>query len=181
MDFGFFYRFFNIRKLSKMRKLTLIRFSDDGDSTLGLLFLDGKFQTYTLEDEYRNKKVSGETRIPAGTYTLGIRDVMSGLTKKYRNRYSWFKYHLHVKDVPNFKYVYIHIGNNDDHTDACILVGRTQNSNVGNEQGQVLSSRVDFKKLYEEIYDDAKQEKIQLEIIDMDKKFDKLISSFKLH
>ena len=52
-------------------KLKVIRFSSQKDSTSGLLFddSDGKleFLCYTLEDEYREEKISGETRVPAGT------------------------------------------------------------------------------------------------------------------
>ena len=50
----------------------LFRFSSGSVSTLGLIMADlndGKvFRCFTLEDEYREAKVSGETRIPAGKY-----------------------------------------------------------------------------------------------------------------
>ena len=58
-------------------KLKVLRFSSQEDSTSGLLFDDSdgkmKFLCYTLEDEYREKKVSGETRVPAGTYKIELR------------------------------------------------------------------------------------------------------------
>ena len=66
--------------------LEVIRFSSGTDSTNGILFetiqqwneIDGifkqtKFLAYTLEDEQRNEKVFGDTRIPNGTYKLGLR------------------------------------------------------------------------------------------------------------
>ena len=34
-------------------KLELKRFSAGNDSTLGLMFVDGEFECFTLEDEYR--------------------------------------------------------------------------------------------------------------------------------
>ena len=51
-------------------KLEVLRFSSQSDSTLGLLFdvTNGReFLCYTIEDEARETKVMGETRIPAGT------------------------------------------------------------------------------------------------------------------
>ena len=59
-------------------KLEVIRFSSQNDSTLGLLFdvTDGrKFLCFTLEDEARDTKVMGETRIPAGIYDLKLRTI----------------------------------------------------------------------------------------------------------
>ena len=52
-------------------KLEVIRFSSQSESTLGMLFdvTNGKkFLCFTLEDEARETKVKGETRIPAGIY-----------------------------------------------------------------------------------------------------------------
>ena len=51
-------------------KIILLRFSSQEDSTSGALFKandDGTkdFLCYTIEDEYRLKKVRGETRIKA--------------------------------------------------------------------------------------------------------------------
>ena len=97
-------------------KLELKRFSAQSDTTLGLMFLDGEFECFTLEDEYRAEKIKGETRIPEGTYKVAKREVLSGLTKKYREKYPWFDFHFMLHDVPGFQYVYIHIGNDDDHT-----------------------------------------------------------------
>ena len=55
-------------------KFEVLRFSSQNESSLGVLFdvTEGrKFLCFTLEDEARNVKVSGETRIPSGTYKLG--------------------------------------------------------------------------------------------------------------
>ena len=51
-------------------ELEVLRFSSQKDSTNGLLFdvTDGrKFLCYTLEDEHREEKEYGETRIPSGS------------------------------------------------------------------------------------------------------------------
>ena len=58
-------------------KLEVLRISSQDDSTSGILFdvVNGKrkFLCYTLEDEQRDVKVWGETRIPAGEYKLSLR------------------------------------------------------------------------------------------------------------
>ena len=57
-------------------KLELKRFSSQSDTTLGLLFADGAFECFTLEDEYRSQKVKGlpmkgkPRDLPAPNYRL---------------------------------------------------------------------------------------------------------------
>lgn len=135
--------------------LILTRFSDNGKSTLGLLHHKEtfKFIGYVLEDEFREKKVKGETRIPAGYYELKIRKEETPLTVKHRTDYGqWFKYHIEVTGVPNFQGIYIHAGNNDTHTDGCLLIGNTQN-NHHTVQGNPLVSSVDgMRRVYELVY-----------------------------
>ena len=81
----------------------LLRYSDDGETTIGLLYIDKKFYCYTLEDTHHDIKVPGETRIPAGNYQLTMRKEVTPLTEKYRTRYpEWFTFHLELQHVPNF-------------------------------------------------------------------------------
>lgn len=146
--------------------LKLQRFSDNGNSTLGLLFIDNKFFCYTLEDEYRQEKVKGETRIPAGKYQLIINNELSPLTEKYRSKFHWFENHIQLKDVPGFNNVYIHIGNYDTNTDGCILVGNSANNNQL-EKGMIGYSQPAFEKLYFNVFPLLKgEEKIFIEILD---------------
>jgi hypothetical protein len=133
----------------------LQRFSDNKDSTLGLLFeqKDGKleFHNYTLEDEYREQKVSAETRVPAGFYELKIQTLDTDLTKKYRERYPWFKNHIEVTGIANFKGVYCHIGNKDEDTAGCLLFGDTADNNkIAN--GFIGNSTTAFKRWYERVF-----------------------------
>ncbi len=129
--------------------LTVLRFSDDGDSTLGLLFIDGAFECFTIEDEERKIKVSGETRIPEGSYQIKFREVLSPLTQTYRRRYpSWFTYHLELQDVPDFQHVYMHVGNKESHSDGCLLVGEVASANTGFSEGEVYRSRIAFERIY---------------------------------
>jgi hypothetical protein len=128
-------------------KLTLKRYSDNGKSTLGLLFLNDEFFCYALEDAHHDEKIAGKTRIPAGEYKIILRN--DGLLhSKYSKRYAPIhKGMLWLLDVPGFEYIYIHVVNNHTHTKGCILVGnRSSNNRI--EQGFVAHSGHCYEKLY---------------------------------
>ena len=142
-------------------KLEVLRISSGADSTNGLLFLvenhcnetDGSwiertFLAYTLEDEYRDKKVSGETRIPKGVYQLGLRTI-GGYTQRYAKKFpDMHKGMLHVLNVPGFEYILIHCGNTDEHTAGCLLVGDSQENNQITEDGFIGKSTQAYKRIY---------------------------------
>jgi len=137
-------------------KLEVIRISNSDDSTSGLLYksngdFDKEFLCYTLEDEYRKEKKYGETRIPEGTYKLGLRTV-GGYNEKYKKRFSDIHIGmLHVLDVPGFEYILIHCGNTDEHTAGCLLVGDTQENNKIKKDGFIGRSTQAYKRIYPEI------------------------------
>lgn len=98
---------------------------------------------HTLEDEYREIKVPGETAIPAGMYEILKRPLGdSRMDEKYIARYPFFDGQLWLQNVFNFKWVYIHTGNNDEHTDGCILVGKNKYVDA------IGASRQAYRKLY---------------------------------
>lgn len=129
-------------------KLELLRYGHFTNATAGLLFTDEQFTCYTLEDEFRAKKVMGRTRIPNGQYNIKFREVSSNLTLKYRAKYHWFTYHLELQNVPGFKYVYIHVGNTDEHTDGCILIGE---KGYYNGNYTVENSALAYEKFYKKV------------------------------
>jgi len=92
--------------------------------TQGVLYINGKMVGFTLEDTKRNVKIKGETRIPAGRYLVTLR-TEGGMHPKYKAKYPFHKGMLWLRNVPLFEYIYIHTGNNDDHTAGCLLVGLT--------------------------------------------------------
>ena len=133
----------------------LQRFSDNRESTLGLLFKKSTklvLMGYSLEDEFREVKIKGETRVPAGRYEIMINRAETPLTLKYRKRYSWFKFHLMLKNVPDFVGIYFHVGRNDDWTDGCITIGNNVNNNTITN-GEISDSVECFRKFYLELYD----------------------------
>ena len=126
--------------------MSVIRYVDDGETTLGLLFIDGKYFCYTLEDTYRKVKVKGKTRIPKGVYSVDFNRYDTDLTVKYRKTRPWFLYHLHVQNVPGFEGIYIHSGSTHEHTDGCLLVASSIYSD--NAKSSIFNSKITFEKLY---------------------------------
>lgn len=129
-------------------KLKVERFNRGSDSTLGMLSIDGVFHSFTCEDEERHKKVTNETAIPKGTYEIKLRDE-GGMTKRYANTFpKLHKGMLWLQDVPGFEWVYIHIGNTDDHTSGCILVGYSASLDTLNGGGTIGRSAQAYENLY---------------------------------
>lgn len=131
-------------------QLSVLRYSASDESTLGLLFINGKFECYTLEDEHRDIKVKAETRIQAGTYQIKLRTVGPHHTRYSKKFPDIHKGMLHVQDVPNFTHILIHIGNDDDDTAGCLLVGDSSINNL-TQAGRINSSTVAYKRMYSKV------------------------------
>ena len=132
-------------------KLQVLRTQFGKDATNGMLFIDGVFECFTLEDQYQAVKVMHETCIPEGTYDIEFRKT-GGFHAKYTERYKNAHYGmLHIQDVPNFTYILIHTGNTDEHTSGCLIVGETQQDLEISKDGFVGSSSVAYKKMYAKV------------------------------
>lgn len=96
--------------------------------TIGVLMIDGEKFSDTLEDKVRDlkseKKVYGETAIPAGKYKV----VMS-MSSKFKRVMPY------LENVPQFTGIMIHPGNTIKDTLGCILVGENK------KKGQLVNSR----------------------------------------
>lgn len=96
--------------------------------TIGVLMVDGEKFSDTLEDKVRDlkseKKVYGETAIPAGKYKV----VMS-MSSKFKRVMPY------LENVPQFTCIMIHPGNTIKDTLGCILVGENK------KKGQLVNSR----------------------------------------
>ena len=91
-------------------KLTRLEYTDK--STIGRLEI-GKDWWFILEDPVRQEKIYGETAIPSGSYQIvpayspSMRRILPLLLA-----------------VPNYPGIFIHAGNQPEHTKGCLLPGK---------------------------------------------------------
>ena len=142
------------------------RITSNEEATLSTISIDSVFECFGLEDEYRKEKVAGETRIPAGRYKIGVRDV-GGFHNRYSSKFPDFhKGMLQVLDVPGFEYILIHIGNYENNTDGCLLVG------TGCDTGStptVSHSGNAYQALYKKVIDAAVRGEVFITYKDSDR------------
>lgn len=96
-------------------KIQLIRTRFGEKSTHGVLFIDGKFFGYTLEDIVRLPfvKVKEKTAIKAGDYFVNF---------QYSKHFS--KEKLFLQNVSDFQGIMIHEGHDADDSSGCILLAK---------------------------------------------------------
>lgn len=126
--------------------LLLKRYGQTDESTGGALSINGQFFAHTCEDEPRLVKMAGETRIRPGRYEIRLR-AEGGMHDRYDVKYPWHRGMLHLQDVPDFTYIYIHPGNNESQTDGCILVGYRADSKGGFDIGRSQEAYTDLYQL----------------------------------
>ncbi|MDE5625206.1 MAG: hypothetical protein K2I61_02675 [Muribaculaceae bacterium] len=121
-------------------KLQLKRVALRDAYTIGKLYVDGQYWCDTLEDRVRDlsreKKVPGETAIPAGTY-----DIVVNISPKFKRLLP------RLLGVPHFEGILIHRGNTDKDSAGCILVGENR------AVGKVLNSTYWEKRVTEHLLD----------------------------
>lgn len=131
-------------------ELLLKRTLSNQHETIGELYINRALECNTLEDEYRAVKVMKETRIPAGRYQIKFRRV-GGHHLRYSQRFPGIhKGMLELQNVPNFKFILIHIGNFDKDTDGCILVGKGHQKQ-GNGRYMLLKSVGAYLDFYNKV------------------------------
>lgn len=120
--------------------LVLKRIAKRDTYTVGQLYIDGRYWCDTLEDRVRDlskeRKVAGETAIPAGTY-----DVVVNISPKFKRLLP------RLLSVPHFEGVLIHRGNTAADSAGCILVGENK------AKGKVLNSTIWEHRITEYLLD----------------------------
>jgi hypothetical protein len=145
--------------------LTVNRFTSDQDATLSTVSIDGVFECFGLEDEYRIDKVPGETRIPSGFYSVRLRTV-GGFHVNYSARFpDIHQGMLQVMDVPGFEFILIHVGNTDEDTAGCLLVGCNANTSQSLSVGSSVKA---YKRLYRRVIEAAKADQLTIQYWDND-------------
>ena len=151
-------------------KIRVKRIFRGPEYTIGHLYVNDVYVCDTLEDrdrglDYRmslskikSKKVPGKTAIPTGIYklTLDVKSPKFGSKAFYKEVCDGYLPRL--IGVPGYEGVLIHVGNNQNDTDGCILVG------LNKVKGQVIDSRQIFRKLWDSYFKIAKQDKMEIVI-----------------
>jgi len=133
-----------------MINLELERFGYGRNSTLGRLLVDGEFECFILEDERREIKVYGETCIPVGRYEIKLR-AEGGKHTQYLDRFpELHKGMLWLQDVPEFEWIYLHIGNKESQTLGCPLTGQVP-AILPDGEFEVMRSEVAYLALYRKV------------------------------
>lgn len=157
-------------------KLILERIASDEESTLGKLYLedvDGggrAFLCYVCEDEFRKEKVPGETRIPAGKYSLVLKPIGdSRFDAPYIQKFgrAFHKGMIKLLDVPGFSEILIHIGNTEGDTAGCLLVGNGW-ARDGRGHYMVTQSAATYRRIYPMLAEAIACEIVTLAIADLD-------------
>jgi hypothetical protein len=137
--------------------IQVIRETFTDKSTIGKMYIGGRFFCYTLEDVDRDKnkdgdlndageqKVYGKTAIPKGVYPV---------TLTMSNRFKIVMPLLN--NVPGFEGIRIHNGNTSEDTHGCVLVGESKGKDF------IGGSKMAFAKLMDIL--SKTKEKITIEI-----------------
>lgn len=103
--------------------LELERFYSDDKTTLGMLYADGEFLCFTLEDPHQPVKIKGRTRIPKGRYHVRPR-AGGKWPGRFAAKLPWHGARsLEIVGVPGFTAILFHTGNTATDTQGCVLVG----------------------------------------------------------
>lgn len=151
-----------------MNTIGVHRVLRDHSATFGVMSFNGRYICNTIEDTYRAGpvKVPGKTRIPEGTYRVTLRTV-GGFHSRYSARFpTMHRGMLWIRDVPNFKYILIHIGNTADDSAGCILVGEAPPAFLNTFR--VNRSTDTYKAIYPELAKHAARGELQISIKDCD-------------
>ena len=164
-----------VKKDKKIKEdiLRLTRVSDNGQTTIGRLYLNGKFLCHTCEDTRRRyelsqhdplwePKIKGKTCIVSGEFDL-IDRRHGGFFNRYIKRFASIDHEgmVEVKDVLQFTDVLIHCGNTHRDTHGCILVGTKRNDDF------VAASSATYRRVYPLIYNIVKYGKLKLIVTDV--------------
>ena len=125
-----------------------------------MLCINAKFEAFVIEDEYREVKVKGETRIPAGVYKLVLVDSPK-FTPIYKHKM------IMLLDVPGFSGILIHPGVKEKDTDGCLLPGNVARYNPMGES-RLEESKAAYFRIYPTIAHAIETEGAEIEVIDSD-------------
>lgn len=141
-------------------KLTLRRYPHGASATIGELSINGEPFCHVLEDLPHEKKIAGETRIPAGTYYVLMTVSPAVAAGKLWSPLKSTELPLLV-EVPGYDGVRIHAGNTSADTRGCLLVGEWDGGEHITSSRKTLEELCDFLVAAKAI-----KEPVTIEILD---------------
>lgn len=143
------------------------RIASNADASASIVFIDGLFECFHIEDEYRPVKVAKETRIPAGRYQISVRtfgDVHSRYLEKFGP--GFHSGMLEIMNVPGFTDILIHIGNLESNTDGCQLTNA--GAMIQPDEIKGMASTEAYRRFYLKVIDAALSGNLWITIVDRD-------------
>lgn len=142
-------------------QIKVFRKPSEADWTLSNFSILGVNRGVGVEDEKRDLKVHGETRIPNGIYEIEFvtsprfsksfyMDENGYLSQVKSDRFNKEHLLLHVMNVTGFANILWHWGNTDDDTDGCYIVGSA--FGTFDKQKGVTGSKIKYTEIYPIIY-----------------------------
>jgi hypothetical protein len=124
----------------------IIRVAQGKQSTLSQLYINGIFQCYLLEDKIREVKIASQTAIPTGIFEIKL-NTWGAKNADYKRAFgNLHQGMIEISGLPNFSFVYIHIGNNFRQTAGCPLCGFGFDLVDGNYQ--IVRSKDAYQMIY---------------------------------
>ena len=145
-----------------MSTVVVKRIGQGNNSTLSEIYIDGMLVCYGLEDLVRDIKIKSQTAIPTGVYPLAF-NTYGAMHARYKRRFpAVHQGMVEIRDIPNYSYVYIHIGNNFGDTAGCLLVGSGWELVEGDYE--LRQSKKAYLSLYKRVVAMMAREMVFLEI-----------------
>lgn len=139
------------------------RLGQDTRSTVSTLTLNtelrgvdigpGTVLCWILEDRYRAVKVRGQTRVPACLARM-VRVRRSGILTSMRRWFPGMGFIVGLEDIPGFRLVRCHTGNDDGDTEGCPIVGQSALNSwcLSPRESTIAASRSCYKALHNRVF-----------------------------
>lgn len=140
------------------------RIRQGNNSTLSEIYVDDVLIGYGLEDAVRELKIKGETAIPAGLYPLAL-NTYGAMNARYKRKFpALHQGMVEIKEIPNYSYVYIHIGNHIGDTAGCLLMGESWELIEGDYE--LRRSKKAYLALYQKLVRLMVEEQVWIDVRD---------------
>ena len=143
-----------------MTEHRLYRIHSSPFDTIGIWKRGIALLCFTIEDERRDVKVRGETRIPAGLYRLTLEH-----SPKFSPRPQYGHPMITVNGVPNFSGIRVHMGNTSDDSEGCILTGEYPVIGYEGKPSRIVASSEAYRRMYEIVASDIRDGETWLTVL----------------